>query len=380
MYALHNCTLYTGEAILTGHALLIDGDKIAAIVEQEAIPADLPRHDLHGANLSAGFIDVQLNGCGGVMFNDDITVETLATMQAANLKSGTTSFLPTLITSPDEDMKRAVMVTRDYMAAHPNEVLGVHLEGPYTNVKRKGIHPAEQIRQPADEMIDFFCAHHEAIGKITLAPERNDPAHIRRLVDAGILVSAGHTAASYDQAMQGFDCGIRFATHLYNAMTPTINGREPGVVGAIYDRPDVYAGIIVDGHHVHWANVRLAHKILGERLVLVTDATAPAGAPEGFDQFDFCGATVYYRDGQCVDENGTLGGSALTMIEGIENLVKQVGLPLDEALRMATLYPARAIGWDSRLGSIQVGKVANLTVFDQDFTVRGTVVNGHYNQ
>lgn len=380
MYALHNCTLYTGEAILTGHALLIDGDKIAAIVEQEALPADLPRHDLHGANLSAGFIDVQLNGCGGVMFNDAITVETLATMQAANLKSGTTSFLPTLITSPDEDMKRAVMVTRDYMAAHPNEVLGVHLEGPYTNVKRKGIHPAEQIRQPADEMIDFFCTNHEAIGKITLAPERNDPAHIRRLVDAGILVSAGHTAASYSQAMQGFDCGIRFATHLYNAMTPTINGREPGVVGAIYDRPDVYAGIIVDGHHVHWANVRLAHKILGERLVLVTDATAPAGAPEGFEQFDFCGATVYYRDGQCVDENGTLGGSALTMIEGVENLVKQVGLPLDEALRMATLYPARAIGWDSRLGSIQVGKVANLTVFDQDFTVRGTVVNGLYNQ
>ena len=150
------------------------------------------------------------------------------------------------------------------------------------------------------------------------------------------------------------------------------------VVGAIYDRKDVYAGVIVDGHHVHWANVRLAHRILGEKLVLVTDATAAAGAPEGFEQFDFCGATVYFRDGQCVDENGTLGGSALTMIEGVENLVKQVGLPLDEALRMATLYPARAIGWDSRLGSIQVGKIANLTVFDQAFTVCGTVVNGHY--
>ena len=139
-----------------------------------------------------------------------------------------------------------------------------------------------------------------------------------------------------------------------------------------------YAGIIVDGHHVHWANVRLAHRMLGERLVLVTDATAAAGAPEGFEKFDFCGATVYFRDGQCVDENGTLGGSALTMIEGVENLVKQVGLPLDEALRMATLYPARAIGWDSRLGSIQVGKIANLTVFDQAFAVCGTVVNGHY--
>jgi hypothetical protein len=188
-------------------------------------------------------------------------------------------------------------------------------------------------------MIDFFCDNADAIAKITLAPERNKPEHIRRLVEAGILVSAGHTAASYDQAMAGFDNGMRFATHLYNAMTPTLNGREPGVVGAIYDRKDVYAGIIVDGHHVHWANVRLAHRMLGERLVLVTDATAAAGAPEGFEKFDFCGATVYFRDGQCVDENGTLGGSALTMIEGVENLVKQVGLPLDEALRMATLYP-----------------------------------------
>lgn len=380
MYALTHCTLYTGSDVLTGHGVLIDGDRIVAIKPLADLPRDVARHDLNGANLSAGFIDLQLNGCGGVMFNSAITVETLATMQAANLKSGTTSFLPTLITSPDADMKQAVAVTRSYMQARANEVLGVHLEGPYTNLKRKGIHPADQIRQPADEMIDFFCANADAIAKITLAPERNNPEHIRRLVEADILVSAGHTAASYEQAMAGFDSGMRFATHLYNAMTPTVNGREPGVVGAIYDRDDVYTGVIVDGHHVHWANVRLAHKVLGERLVLVTDATAPAGAPEGFEKFDFCGATVYFRDGQCVDENGTLGGSALTMIEGVENLVKQVGLPLAEALRMATLYPARAIGWDSRLGSIQVGKIANLTVFDQDFRVLGTVVNGHYTQ
>jgi N-acetylglucosamine-6-phosphate deacetylase len=178
--------------------------------------------------------------------------------------------------------------------------------------------------------------------------------------------------------MAGFDHGIRFATHLYNAMTPTVNGREPGVVGAIYDRDDVYTGVIADGHHVHWANIRLAHKILGQRLVLVTDATAAAGAPAGFEQFDFCGTTVHLRDGQCIDEHGTLGGSALTMIEGVANLVQQVGLPLDEALRMATLYPACAIGWDRTLGSITVGKIANLTSFDQHFTVNATVVNGHY--
>ncbi len=168
MYALTNCTLYTGSCVLTGYGVLIEGDKIVAISHLAELPAGIEQIDLKGANLTAGFIDVQLNGCGGVMFNTEITVETLATMQAANLKSGTTSFLPTLITSPDADMKQAVAVTRDYMAANPNEVLGVHLEGPYTNLKRKGIHPAAQIRQPADEMIDFFCANADAITKITL--------------------------------------------------------------------------------------------------------------------------------------------------------------------------------------------------------------------
>ncbi|MGL5949519.1 MAG: N-acetylglucosamine-6-phosphate deacetylase [Aeromonas sp.] len=378
MYALTNATLYTGHEVVTGMAVVIDGEIIAAITPEANLPADMPRTDLNGANLTAGFIDVQLNGCGGVMFNSQITEATLATMQAANLRSGTTSFLPTLITSPDEDMQQAVAVTRAYMAARQNEVLGVHLEGPYTNVTRKGIHQAEQIRQPSQAMIDFFCANRDVISKITLAPERNSTAHIQQLVAAGILVSAGHTAATYDEAMAGFDAGIRFATHLYNAMTPTLNGREPGVVGAIYDRADVYTGLIADGKHVHWANVRLAHKVLGERLVLVTDAAAPAGAPAGFSQFDFTGTPVFFKEGQCVDENGTLGGSALTMIEGVQNLVEQAGLPLAEALRMASLYPARAIGWDDKLGSIAVGKVANLTIFDPQFVVNATVVNGQW--
>jgi N-acetylglucosamine-6-phosphate deacetylase len=229
-------------------------------------------------------------------------------------------------------------------------------------------------------MIDLFCENARWITKITLAPEQNKAEHIQRLTQAGILVSVGHSAANYDQAMAGFDAGIRFATHLYNAMTPTLNGREPGIVGAIYDRDDVYAGIIVDGHHVHSANVRLAQRILGERLCLVTDATAPAGAPADFDHFDFCGSTIFYRNGQCVDKNGTLGGSALTMIEGVQNLVQQVGLPLSEALRMASLYPARAIGQDRDLGSIAEGKVANLVIFDDNFQVQATVMNGSYKE
>lgn len=380
MYALTHCTLFTGHEIRHGEALLIQGDRIAGFCPESRLPADLPREDLGGATVSAGFIDLQLNGCGGVMFNQTPTTETLAIMQAANLKSGTTSFLPTLITSPDEDMRQAIDAVRAYMQAIPNEVLGLHLEGPYTNLARKGIHPAAQIRSPSEAMIELLCSQVPWVRKVTLAPEENRPEHIHRLVEAGILVAIGHTAATYDQAMAGFRAGIGFATHLYNAMTPTLNGREPGVVGAIYDRPDIYAGIVVDGFHVHWANVRLAHKVLGERLCLVTDAVAPAGAPSGFDAFDFCGTTVYYRDGKCVDANGTLGGSALTMVEGVANLVRHVGLPLDEALRMATLYPARAIGVHDRLGSLDPGKIANLAIFDADYRVRATLVNGKLTQ
>ena len=378
MFALCHAHIHTGAGTLVDHAVIVDHDRITSVLPLSAVPADCQQIDLSGLHIAPGFIDLQLNGCGGVMFNDDPSVQTLEIMHNANLGSGTTSFLPTLITSPDQDMQRAIAATRCYKQRHGTRVPGVHLEGPYTNKVRKGIHPAEQIRRPSDEMIDFLCAHADCIAKITLAPEKNRPEHLHRLSEAGILLSIGHSAASYDEAMTGFDLGIRFATHLYNAMTPTLNGREPGIVGAIYDRDDIYAGIIVDGHHVHPANVRLAHKTLGNRLCLVTDATAPAGAPAGFNQFDFCGSTVYYRDGQCVDRHGTLGGSALTMIEGVANLVKLVGLSLDEALRMATLYPANAIGYADQLGRIAPGYVANLAIFDPDFKVRATVDHGHY--
>ncbi|GHA18526.1 N-acetylglucosamine-6-phosphate deacetylase [Oceanisphaera arctica] len=378
MFALTDCTLFDGEQLLEDMALVIKQDRIVAIQPQATLAADLPRHSLNGALLSAGFIDLQLNGCGGVMFNDDISSTTLETMHRTNLKSGTTSFLPTLITSPDRDMQQAVRVTRNYMARHQHRVPGLHLEGPYTNLKRKGIHPAAQIRPLDEPMLDFLCRHAAVIAKITLAPECNSPAHIRRLKEAGILVAMGHTAASYDEAMAGFDAGIGFATHLYNAMTPTLNGREPGAVGAVFDNDSIYAGIIVDGFHVHDANVRLAHQVLGPRLCLVTDATAAAGAGPELTQFDFCGTTVLVRDGRCVDQHGTLGGSALTMIEGVRNLVERVGLPLEEALRMASLYPARALGLDHELGSIAVGKVANLVVLNKQLDVTATLVNGRF--
>ena len=377
MYALTNCKIYTGSDVLSEHALIIDNGLIKAVLPTSDLPQEIEQKDLAGANVSPGFIDLQLNGCGGVMLNDEITADTMQIMHKANLKSGCTSFLPTLITSSDADMRAAITAARDYHAQYQNQSLGLHLEGPYLNVMKKGIHSVDYIRNSDNEMIDFICANADVVAKVTLAPELNAPEHIEKLTQVGIVVSIGHTNATYTEARKGFEAGITFATHLFNAMTPMV-GREPGVVGAIYDTPDVYAGIIADGFHVDYANIRIAHKIKGEKLVLVTDATAPAGAD--MDYFIFVGKKVYYRDGKCVDENGTLGGSALTMIEAVQNTVEHVGIALDEALRMATLYPAKAIGVDDRLGRIKKGMIANLAIFDRDFKVKATVVNGQYEQ
>ncbi|MCK6262190.1 N-acetylglucosamine-6-phosphate deacetylase [Vibrio sp. ZSDE26] len=375
MYALTNCKIFTGSDVLVNHAVVINEGIIDSVCPLSELPAGIETKDLQGSNLSPGFIDLQLNGCGGVMLNDEVTAETMQTMHLANLKSGCTSFLPTLITSSDEDMKSAISAAREYHNKYQNQSLGLHLEGPYLNVLKKGIHSVDHIRPSDDAMIDLICENADLVTKVTLAPEQNSPEHIERLRKAGVVVAIGHTNATYAEARQGFESGITFATHLFNAMTPMV-GREPGVVGAIYDTPEVYAGIIADGFHVDYANIRIAHKIKGEKLVLVTDATAPAGAE--MDYFIFVGKKVYYRDGKCVDENGTLGGSALTMIEAVQNTVEHVGIALDEALRMATLYPAAAIGVDNQLGRIKKGMVANLAVFDRDFNVQATVVNGQY--
>ncbi len=376
MYALVNGRIYTGHEVLDNHAVVIADGLIARVCPRDALPADIALRDVSGALIAPGFIDLQLNGCGGVQFNDDIdalSVETLEIMQRANEKSGCTSFLPTLITSSDALMKRAIDTMRAYKRQHHNQALGLHLEGPWLNKAKKGTHNPDLIRLPDPALVRYLCDNADVITKVTLAPENAGDAVIRQLTEAGIIVSAGHSNATFDEAKAGFRAGVTFATHLYNAM-PTFAGREPGLIGALFDSPDVYCGIIADGLHVHYANVRNAKRIKGDKLVLVTDATAPAGAQ--IDKFIFAGKTIYYRNGLCVDENGTLSGSAITMIESVRNAVEHVGIALDEALRMATLYPAQAMGVDKQLGTVEAGKVANLTVFTRDFEIIKTFVNG----
>lgn len=377
MYALTHCRIFTGHEILDDHALVVADGLIERLCPQAELPADIEQRSLNGALLAPGFIDVQLNGCGGVQFNDTaeaVSVETLEIMQRANEKSGCTSYLPTLITTSDDLMKQGVQVMRDYLAKYPNQALGLHLEGPWLNIIKKGTHNPDFVRKPDAALVDFLCQNADVITKITLAPEVAGCEVIRKLADAGIVVSAGHSNATLNEAKAGFRAGITFATHLYNAM-PYITGREPGLAGAVLDDTDVYCGVIADGLHVDYVNIRNAKRLKGDKLCLVTDATAPAGAH--IDQFIFAGKTIYYRNGLCVDENGTLSGSALTMIEGVRNLVEHVGIALNEALRMATLYPARAIGVDKKLGTLAAGKVANLTAFTRDYEIIKTIVNGN---
>ena len=377
MYALTHGRIYTGHEILDDHAIVIANGLIERVCPLAELPAEIEQRSLNGAVISPGFIDVQLNGCGGVQFNDTaeaVTVETLEIMQRANERSGCTSYLPTLITTSDDLMKQGIRVMREYLAKYQHQALGLHLEGPWLNIVKKGTHNPSFVRKPDDELVDFMCANADVITKVTLAPEMVDPDVIRKLAGAGIVVSAGHSNATLKEAKVGFRAGITFATHLYNAM-PYITGREPGLAGAIFDEPDVYCGIIADGLHVDYANVRNAKRLKGDKLCLVTDATAPAGA--NIEQFIFAGKTIYYRNGLCVDENGTLSGSALTMIEGVRNLVEHCSIALDEVLRMATLYPARAIGVDKQLGSIAPGMVANLTAFTHDYKIIKTIVNGN---
>ncbi|MGJ3251957.1 MAG: N-acetylglucosamine-6-phosphate deacetylase [Elainellaceae cyanobacterium] len=376
MYALTDCILHTGLQELIHHAILIDGMHIVDVVPlaQLSVHSTLETISMQGHHVAPGFIDLQLNGCGGVMFNDSTESTTLDTMHRTNLASGTTSFLPTLITTSDDNMISAMETVSVYRKHHEFRVLGLHLEGPYLNPKRKGIHDATFIRAPDRAMLDHIVNYgKETVRLLTLAPEMVAPDDIQLLVDQGILVSAGHSDATFEQGLAGFNTGIRMATHLFNAMSPWLS-RSPGMVGAVLSRDDVYAGIIADGEHVHFGSIQLVKTLKRDKLILVTDATPPVGTH--LDSFWIGGQEVFYRDGRCVSKNGTLGGSALTLIEAIANCVRHVNIPLSEALRMASTYPARLLGLDHQLGAIAPGYIANLAVFNDHLQITGVIDQG----
>jgi N-acetylglucosamine-6-phosphate deacetylase len=360
---------------LLDHAVLIAGERIAAVVEQQQLPADIQQiYDLKGGTLLPGFIDLQVNGGGGVLFNAAPTVESLRRIGAAHRQFGTTGFLPTLITDSFAVMRQAVAAVEQAILEGVPGVLGIHLEGPFLNPLRKGAHDAGKfclLDQEGFEIVTSLAA-----GKtlVTLAPELTSTDMIRRLVDKGVIVCAGHSAATYEQASDAIAAGVSGFTHVYNAMTP-LQSREPGMVGAALADSDTWFGIIADGHHCHPAAFRIAvaAKQAGG-AVLVTDAMPTVGSQDVAFVLD--GETLVAREGRIVNAAGTLAGSDLDMLSAVNNAAAFAGLDWFEAVRMATSYPARALGLEGEVGAIKAGCRASVLALDGARRIRASWIDG----
>lgn len=371
--------LFTGERFLDGHALLVDRDRIAALVPVGAGPADAEPRRLPGdALLVPGFIDVQVNGAGGVLFNDSPTAETALAIAAAVRRTGTTGVLPTLLTDERGKMQRACEGAVQAMARPGSGVLGLHLEGPFISRDRPGVHAPEWIRPPDPADIDFLVAVAEGrMGDgrlmVTIAPEVVDDRTIAQLASAGAIVAAGHTAATVERTREALAAGVRGFTHLFNAMPPLVN-RQPGPVLAALADPSSWCGVIADGVHVHPALLALLVRAKPPgKVLLVTDAMPPAGTSA--TSFQLYGRTILRREGRLTTEDGTLAGADVDMPTAVRNCVRLLGLSLEEALRMASLYPARYLGLD-RLGRLAPGYRADLTLLGPDLDVLATWVGG----
>jgi len=372
--ALVNGRVMTDRGLAEGLAVRIEGERIAALGPREELTAGAEVRDLHGALLLPGFIDTQVNGGAGLLFNDEPTVATIAAIGAAHRRFGTTGFLPTLISDDLGTVKVAIDAAREAIAAGVPGVLGIHIEGPYLNVTRKGIHDASKLRRTDDSSFALLTSLGVARTLVTLAPEETSLETIARLVKAGVVVSAGHSNASYAVVRAALDRGVSGFTHLFNAMSP-LTSREPGVVGAALEDASAWCGIIVDGVHVDPVVLKLALRLRPhERFNLITDAMPCVGSAE--TSFLLQGKRITVRDGACFDDEGTLAGSALDMAGAVRNAVKLLGLDLADASRMASRNPAEFLGLDHELGRIARGCFADLVLLDDELRVLETWIHG----
>ena len=375
--ALINGRIFTADKLLYQHALLIENGLIVDIVPNHSLPAADHTYDLNGGLLAPGFIDVHVNGGAGELLNHKPSVKALRIIAHAHRQYGTTAFIPTLITDTWTQMVNAVAAVAEAVKLGVPGILGIHLEGPYLNTERKGVHPPTSIRLPTthedlNHLFEYFPTH--LIKLMTLAPERVSPEFIQQLTADGMIVSAGHTAATYEQMQVALAHGVTGFTHLFNAMSP-MTSREPGVVGAALDHADSWCGLIVDGHHVHPVTLRQAIKAkVRGKMMLVTDAMHTVG--EGAGRFDLMGRPIVSQNGKVTTLDGTLAGSDLDMASAVRNTVQQVGLGLEEALRMASLYPAQFLKLDHKIGRIAQGFQADLVLIDEHMVVQQTWIKG----
>jgi len=371
--ALVNGRVLVAGGLKEGLAVRLSGGRIAAVGRPEEIAAGAIRRDLEGQLLLPGFIDLQVNGGGGVLFNDAPSPEAIAEIGRAHRRFGTTGFLPTLISDDLEVVGLAIDSVRAALRAGTPGLLGVHIEGPFLSVRRKGVHDPSKFRELEADLVPLLTSLEVGRTLVTLAPEKARPVLIEALVRAGVVVSAGHTNASFATMKTALDHGLSCFTHLFNAMSP-LTSREPGVVGAALDDQRSWCGIIVDGRHVDPVVLKIALKCKPhDKFVLVTDAMPSVGSR---DAFTLQGRPITVKDGVCVDAYGTLAGSNLDMASAVRNAMNLLELDLETAVNMASRNPAELIGMGGELGRIAPGYRADLVLASDDLEVLETWIGG----
>jgi N-acetylglucosamine-6-phosphate deacetylase len=376
--ALVNGRILRDSGWAENQVVLIEGSHIARIVTRNDSWTADRTYDLQGQTLLPGFIDVQVNGGGGVLFNDDPSVESIREIGRAHRRFGTTGFLPTLISDDLEVVSRAVKAVQDAIAAGVPGALGIHIEGPFLNAERKGVHDETKLRWLKEDALGLLTSLKGGKTLVTLAPERTTPQIIRKLRDAGVIVSAGHTNGTYDEIRMALDHGLTGFTHLFNAMSQ-LTGREPGAVGAALDDDGSWCGIILDGHHVDPVVLKIAMRSKRkDRFMLVTDAMPTVGAPN--KSFRLQGRPISVNDNMLIDENGRLAGSDIDMATAVRNAPAMLEVDLAQAVRMASLYPATFLGLERDHGRIEPGYRADLVLVDAGVNVLETWIGGQASQ
>ena len=372
--ALVNGVVHTGAAVVRDRAVLVRGARIAGLVAPAAVPDGADVVDLAGAHLAPGFVDLQVNGGGDRLLADDPTPATVAAIAAAHQRRGTTDLLPTLVTSPDETRRAAIAAVGACLADGVPGVLGIHLEGPFLNPARAGVHDPARMRRMRRDDAAALPAWRGGRVLLTVAPEMADDGAVAAAVRAGAKVSAGHTDADAARIAAAVAEGLDGATHLFNAMRG-IDRREPGAAGALLADDRVACGLIADGVHVHPDLLRFAWRVKpAGRAFLVSDAMPPVGGRRR--RFAIGGRTAAVADGACRTADGTLAGAAIDLATAVRVAVQRAGIPLDAALRMASTAPARHLGLGDRLGRIAPGCAANLVALDDALRVRAVWVAG----
>jgi N-acetylglucosamine-6-phosphate deacetylase len=364
--ALTDLRLISDGVITTGKAVLIEDGKITGIVNDTNIPADATRVGLNNNFLAPGLIDLQIYGAGKpLFFGGDPSAEALAQMEHTLLAEGCTGFFATIATNTDDIVEQGIAAALQYWDKRVGNFLGLHLEGPYLNAKRCGAHPPQLIKKAKLAQVQHWVEKAKGLIKmITLAPELQDAEVLDYLHRQGIVLSSGHSDATYAEGKAFLNNPVQAVTHLYNAM-PQMHHREPGYIPAVFEeRP--YTSIVADGIHVDFVMIRLAKRELGDKLFLITDAVSASN--DGTYQHQF-------KTDRYVTPNGTLSGSCLTMLKAVQNCVEQVGIDLAEAINMATLYPAQLIGATQK-GKIVQGFDADLIAFNDEFNINQVFLQG----